>query len=266
MPFTRAQLGLYLQALAHNSYIFVLLYFYDGDRHLVHYLYLIIFGLLVDYLFQKIYKKPLHFNLSVVITCSTCYMLVVTRHTIWPYYLATLIAIASKYLITVDKKHIFNPGNFGMLACLCLFSDDLMMSGGQWLGSTEMMIFFALMGAFVSIVANRWVLSLVYITTFLGIRLVMHEMTGLNMQYLIGPILSVAGFIFTFHMITDPKTSPASIKGQVVFGLSLAFLDLYLRQKQIIFASVLSLGIICAVRALLLNYTDGKVKEVLLTN
>lgn len=261
--YIKTRFSFILQALAHHIYLFILLFFYDGDRHLMHYLYIVVFSLLLDLGLQKIYKKDLHFNISVWITCSTCYMLMVTKHLVWPYYVACFVGIAAKYIITLEKNHVFNPGNLGLLFAMCIFPDVAMMSAGQWLGSVPMMIFFLVMGIVVSTAANRWILSLVYISTFVLLRFLKHEMTGINLYFLIGPILSVSGFIFTFHMSTDPKTSPDSKLGQVIYALALAFLDFYFREMQILFSSVLALVLVCALRAIWIGYGSPKMKEIM---
>lgn len=263
LDYIKTRFALIMQGLAHHSYLFILLFFYDGDRHLMHYFYIVAFSLLLDLGLQKIYKKKLHFSISVWITCSTIYMLMVTKHLVWPYYVACFVGIVAKYLVTLEKNHVFNPGNLGLLFTMCVFSDVAMMSAGQWLGSIPMMIFFLLVGGTVSVIANRWVLSLVYISTFVLLRLIKHELSGINLYFLIGPILSVSGFIFTFHMSTDPKTSPDSKIGQIIYGLALAFLDFYFREMQILFSSVLALVLVCALRAIWIGYGSPKMKELM---
>jgi len=263
LAYIKRNINQIMQALAHHSYLFILLFLYDGDRHILHYFLIVAFALILDYALQRLYQKRPHFNISVFITCSTCYMLMVTKHLVWPYYAAVFVGIVSKYVLTVRGKHIFNPGNLGLLFALCVFSDNSMVTAGQWLGSVPMMLFFAAFGIIVSTMANRWVLSLVYISSFVILRLIKYEMSGINLYFLIGPIISVGGFIFTFHMITDPKTSPNSRWGQAIFGVSVALLDFYLRESQIIFASVLALSAICAVRAIWIEFGSEKMKDLM---
>ena len=45
--------------------------------------------------------------------------------------LACVAAIASKFLIRINGKHVFNPGNFGIVAALTL-TPDAWVSPGQW--------------------------------------------------------------------------------------------------------------------------------------
>jgi Na+-transporting NADH:ubiquinone oxidoreductase subunit NqrB len=49
--------------------------------------------------------------------------------------LAGSLAISSKFLLQVEKKHFFNPANFGIIAALIL-TPDAWVSPGQW----EMMV------------------------------------------------------------------------------------------------------------------------------
>ncbi len=261
--FIKTRLGSLSQWCAHHSYLFILIFLYQGDRHLSHYLYIVSAAICMDLLLQRWVGRKPHLNISVWITCSTCYMLMVTKHLLWPYFVAVGFGILSKYIFTVRGRHIFNPGNFGLLLAMCAFSDVAMMSAGQWLGSKEMMIFFACFGITVSIIANRWVLSLTYISVFFLLRLIKFGITDISLFYLIGPIFSVSGFIFAFHMSTDPKTSPESRKGQLLFALIVALFDFAFREAQIIFASVLALTLVCAIRAIFLEYGNEKLKRLI---
>ena len=48
----------------------------------------------------------------------------------------------------------------------------------------------------------------------------------------LGTLTSPAFFLFTFFMITDPRTSPSDTKGQIITGALLAILDLIFHIKQ----------------------------------
>src|SRR5213592_3874940 len=51
----------------------------------------------------------------------------------------------------------------------------------------------------------------------------------------LGTLTSAPFYLFTFFMITDPKTSPASRKAQVSLALAITLVDLYLHTRQSVF-------------------------------
>ena len=51
----------------------------------------------------------------------------------------------------------------------------------------------------------------------------------------LGTMTSAPFYLFTFFMLTDPKTSPASPRAQVLLALAIALVDLYLHKLQSVF-------------------------------
>src|SRR6185503_5159668 len=57
----------------------------------------------------------------------------------WTLVLGAFIAIASKFILRVNGKHIFNPANIGLVLAM-LFTGDAWVSPGQW-GSGPALVF-----------------------------------------------------------------------------------------------------------------------------
>src|SRR3954452_10777294 len=51
---------------------------------------------------------------------------------LWIAVLAAFIAIASKFTLRLNGKHLFNPTNFGLVALMLLLGDRVWVSPGQW--------------------------------------------------------------------------------------------------------------------------------------
>ena len=135
--------------------------------------------------------------------------------------LAAGIAIGSKFLVRVRGKHVFNPANFALVT-LMLGSDQAWISSGQW-GSAAVGAFaLACLGFLVLTRAKRAETTL----TFLGAYAVL--IVGRAMW--LGDPLSIpmhqlqngALLIFAFFMISDPKTTPNTAAGRVLFGALVA--------------------------------------------
>jgi Na+-transporting NADH:ubiquinone oxidoreductase subunit NqrB len=142
--------------------------------------------------------------------------------------LAGVIAIAVKFVIRFRGKHIFNPTNGGLVAMM-LLTNQVWVSPGQW-GSAA---FFAFLLACVGgIVVNRAARSDV---TYAFIAFYCALMVGWSI-YLGDPLAvpfhrleSGALLLFAFFMISDPKTTPNSRAGRVVFAGLVAFGAWYLQ-------------------------------------
>jgi Na+-transporting NADH:ubiquinone oxidoreductase subunit NqrB len=136
--------------------------------------------------------------------------------------LAAVITIASKSLIRVGGKHVFNPTNGGIVAML-LLTNQVWVSPGQW-GAAAMFAF--LMACAGSLVVNRaarsdvtYAFIVFYCALLFGRSLYLGEPLTIPLHRL----ESGALLLFTFFMISDPKTTPDSRIGRVLFAALVAF-------------------------------------------
>ena len=136
--------------------------------------------------------------------------------------LAAAIAIASKSLIRVRGKHVFNPTNGGIVALL-LLTGQVWVSPGQWGAAAAFAFLMACAG---SLVVNRAARSDVtgafivfYCALLFGRSLYLGEPLAIPLHRL----ESGALLLFTFFMISDPKTTPDSRIGRIVFAALVAY-------------------------------------------
>lgn len=122
--------------------------------------------------------------------------------------IASAIAIASKHIIRLEGRHIFNPANFG------LFSAGLLLSATfSWWGSSfpPLVILF---GLFIAYRMKRFHLMLSFLITY---AILMSLYSLLTRQPVLNNIL-LANLYFIFFMLIEPKTSPMTRKGRVIYG------------------------------------------------
>ena len=136
--------------------------------------------------------------------------------------LAAIVAIGAKFLIRVDGKHVFNPTNGGIVAMLVL-TDHVWVSPGQW-GAAALFAFLMACGG--SLVVNRaarsdvtYAFIVFYCALLFGRSLYLGEPLAIPLHRL----ESGALLLFTFFMISDPKTTPDSRIGRVLFAALVAF-------------------------------------------
>ncbi len=126
-----------------------------------------------------------------------------------------IIVIGSKHIIRIKGKHIFNPAGFGLLISLFVFRSYL-----AWWGASVTWLLLIL-GLFITYRFKRFPLVLSFLVSqffFLGIYYALKGQPILN-------ALLMTNLFFLFVMLVEPKTSPVSRKGRVVYGLSAGILS-----------------------------------------
>lgn len=134
---------------------------------------------------------------------------------------AAAIAIGSKFLIRVRGKHVFNPAN-AALVVLMLLSDHAWVSSGQW-GSAAIGAFgLACLGFLVLTRARRAETSIAFLVCYGALLFGRAAWLGDPISIPIHQLQNGALLIFAFFMISDPKTTPDTAVGRVVFAAIVA--------------------------------------------
>lgn len=134
---------------------------------------------------------------------------------------AAFIAIASKFLIRWRGRHLFNPTNLGLVVVTSM-SDSGWISPGQW-GST-VVVALVLGGAGVLVVSRAGTgdVTLALLTSYAALLFARALWLGDPWAIPLHRMHSAALFIFAFFMISDPKTTPHSRAGRVLFAVLVA--------------------------------------------
>lgn len=170
--------------------------------------------------------------------------------TVWAYALVAFLSMTSKHFVQVGKHHIFNPNNFGLVVTLLFFEQYVTVVAGRWGGFDLLSVLIVLMGSFLVWKARRYTLVITYVLTFLVTGWIRAQIGGQPLLTALLPMTGPAFQLFIFYMITDPRTTPNSHKGQIVFGILVGVLDAYLRVQQNKYAPFLSLFVMTALFSL----------------
>jgi Na+-transporting NADH:ubiquinone oxidoreductase subunit NqrB len=131
--------------------------------------------------------------------------------------LAAAAAVASKFLLRWHGKHVFNPTNFGIVAAI-LATGEAWISPAQW-GQTAFRAFLvACAGGLVVQRAARADVTLSFLGMYLALVFARSAWLGEPLAIPFHRLESGALLIFAFFMISDPKTTPDSRAGRVLFG------------------------------------------------
>jgi Na+-transporting NADH:ubiquinone oxidoreductase subunit NqrB len=135
--------------------------------------------------------------------------------------LAAAVTIASKFVIRWRGKHIFNPTNFGIVALL-LATDHVWISPGQWGSAAYFAFLLACLGGLVVNRAARSDVTYAFLLFYLSVLFGRALWLGQPMTIPLHQLGSGAFLIFTFFMISDPKTTPDTRTGRILFALLVA--------------------------------------------
>jgi len=142
--------------------------------------------------------------------------------------LAALIGVGSKFVLRFGGKHIFNPANFA-IAVLLLSTDAAWISPAQWGSRTWAAFLFLCLAALVLSRAQRGDIAIAFLGTYIGILFARAFYLGDPLAIPMKQMQSGALLLFTFFMITDPKTTPDRRCGRLVFAALVAALAAYLQ-------------------------------------
>jgi Na+-transporting NADH:ubiquinone oxidoreductase subunit NqrB len=133
-----------------------------------------------------------------------------------------VITIGSKFILRLNGKHIFNPTNGGIVAMLVL-TDQVWVSPGQWGSAAFFAFLMACLGGIVVNRAARSDVTYAFIMFYCALLFGRSWYLGEPMAIPLHRLESGALLLFTFFMISDPKTTPDSRAGRVLFAALVAF-------------------------------------------
>ncbi len=145
--------------------------------------------------------------------------------------LAAMIAIFSKFIVRWRGKHIFNPTNIALAALLAGGDGGVWLSSGQW-GSFAFFAFLMICaGNLVVWRAARSDVALAFLLCHAALLVARSLWLGEPMAIPLHRLESGALLLFAFFMISDPKTTPDSRAGRLLFALLVSLGAYYVQFK-----------------------------------
>lgn len=161
-------------------------------------------------------------------------------HGIQYFALAAVISLLSKHLLRPGGKHLFNPSNVGIVSTLLLAGPARVFPQYLWWGDLHAPVLAALT---VILLGGLWVLRPVRMyamaASFLATFTVLVGVFALSGRRFVavwhsGPVTGMSFWliiaaspevlVFAFFMMPDPRTTPSTVRGRVIFGVLTAAL------------------------------------------
>lgn len=176
--------------------------------------------LLTQYACTRLWRLPAFDPRSALISgLSLCLLL--RTNSLALAALAAVVTIASKFVIRIRGKHLFNPTNFGIVAMM-LANGAVWVSPGQWGSAAFFAFLVACLGGLVVNRAARSDVTYAFLAFYLAVLFGRALWLGQPAAIPLHQLESGGFLIFTFFMISDPKTTPDSRAGRILFALLVA--------------------------------------------
>lgn len=179
----------------------------------------------IEWIIEYLKNKKIVFSESPVISGLIIGFVLSSDNKWWVFVLASLIAISFKYLIRVNKKHIFNPAALSIFLVTILFN-----ASTQWRGTYLWYILLPAGLYFISKIRKLEVLAGYFLTSIVifGAQAIMQKM----------PVFTILGYFsyfYVFVMVIEPKTTPIKPLGKMIFGAGVALLIIIFSEKGVKF-------------------------------
>lgn len=215
----------FLIGLLFLSVIFSFFHFlpYDPIFIILGSLFLFFFSGFINDLFSKIFKAPT--NIESTYITALILALIITPAKSFDNYIflawAATLAMASKYILAINKKHIFNP----VAVAVVFTSFGFNQSASWWVGNLYLLPFVIIGGYLIVRKTQRENLVLTFLMTTILTIIAFSFVKGSNILFVLDKVvLHTALFFFASIMITEPLTMPPTTSLQIFYGIILGII------------------------------------------
>jgi Na+-transporting NADH:ubiquinone oxidoreductase subunit NqrB len=160
--------------------------------------------------------------LSALITCFGLSVLL-RADGLWAHPLAAAACLSAKFVLRVNGKHLFNPGNLGVVLGVLLLP-GAWVSPGQWGSDLLIACWLIALGGAVAGRARSINLSLAFLAFFLGAYALRIVWLGQSWSVFAHLLQNGALLMFAFFMISDPMTAPNRNATRLLYAACVAAL------------------------------------------
>lgn len=163
----------------------------------------------------------------------------------WVLAFAAFLAIQSKFVFRLNGKHFFNPANFGIVVSAYL-TGQTWTSPGQWGSGVALFLFVAACGLLVLHSSSRLGTGLLFLAGLFTLDFLYYiAYQGWPMDFVWHKYTNGSLLLFSFFMITDPRSTPSHPFVRHLWVLVLSAVSFYLTSfyyLQNVFIKVLFVG------------------------
>lgn len=181
----------------------------------------------VQWACTKLWRLPV-FELKSAMISGLSLCLLLRTNSLLLVLEGALLAIGSKFVLRFRGKHVFNPTNFGLVALMLLTDGAVWVSPGQWGNVAFFGFLMVCLGGLVVFRAARSDVTVAFLVFYVGLVVGRSFYVGEPLTIPFHRLQSGALLLFAFFMISDPKTTPDSRAGRILFAALVAFTGWYI--------------------------------------
>lgn len=177
----------------------------------------------VNYIFSKIYNAPTNWESSVLtgLILSLVIAPILSIQNV-PFLLAaSSLAIASKYILAIHNKHIFNP----VAIAIVLTAFGPLESANWWVGTVWLLPFVIIGGLLIAYKIRRMRMTFIFFGTAIASTIIWATIAGQQLAATISATLLHSSLFFLgFVMLTEPATSPTTRIRRYIYAIVVGLL------------------------------------------
>ena len=191
---------------------------------------LAIFASAIELGFSYHYRNKVFFPYSAIITSFGIILMIGWTQWYIPYIL-TALALSQKWLLKIDKGHLFNPSNLAVVLALAIFYPKALPIIGQ-LGREGYLTIIAIIALAIAILirVNRIIIPIAFVLSYVTLEYLLIGSTDPHWKIddFITTFYSTSFIVYIFFMLTDPRVTPDNSYMQILFGLFVALFVAFL--------------------------------------
>jgi ferredoxin-NADP reductase/Na+-transporting NADH:ubiquinone oxidoreductase subunit NqrB len=190
---------------------------YDPVAIVASSLFLFFFGAFVNDVFSVVFKAPVNVESAVITALILALIVPPPVHVSDFLFLGwvSILANASKYILAIGKKHIFNP----VAVSVALTGMFLSQPATWWVGNTYLSPFVLLGGILVARKIRREKMVISFLVAAAVMATLLAVIKGSDLVTLFNHLVLHSSYLFlAFAMLTEPLTAPHTQQLQIIFG------------------------------------------------
>jgi len=218
----------------------------------------------LDMLYTWVSIRKFLLPLSGLISASGLIILFSAPGATWLMILASWICITSKYLITWRGHHIYNPTNFALVVMILISGGQASIAPGyQWSGNGWITLLVLALGLVIMSRVNKLPAVLSFWTVYALGAMLRTYLTGIALGITLWATVSGGEFmLYSFFMITDPKTSPSSTRGMILYGVGIGLVDMLFQLRSAVFSLFYAAAFVTTCRFLIFALKDFRLSRI----
>jgi Na+-translocating ferredoxin:NAD+ oxidoreductase RnfD subunit len=188
----------------------------------------IVTSILCELLFGLLFTRKVPHLASAYVSGISCGILIRSPEW-WPYVVVAALSTISKYVIRVNGRHLWNPSNLGIVLLLIFAHESVSTLSFQWGNHPWAGLVIWALGFVIVSRLKRLHICLTYIGFFVFYAWLRTFFTRDPFEKEVAPITGPMYQLFILFMITDPKTTVHSRKGQMLVAFLVATVECIFR-------------------------------------